>query len=145
MMRRASIESTPPAERTRPPIVVRGRVEPLAGVPFHHDGPLTRWQMASAALHPDLDCYVAVHQFSDVAPANRHYCDVHVHEFDEVNVFHSTSALRVSVRLGDDTLEIEAPTTIVIPAGTPHAANVISGSGIMVAFLMSGTFRATRG
>ncbi len=130
------------AERPQSPIVVRGQLEPLATVPFHHDGPLTRWLLASAALHPGLDCYIAIHEFSNVEAAERSYCDVHVHDFDEVNIFHSTSTLRVAVRLGDDTIEVAAPTTVFIPAGTPHSANVISGSGQMIAFLMRGTFRA---
>lgn len=129
----------------RRPIVVTGRIEPLAHVPFHHDGPLTRWLMASTSLHPDFTYHIAIHQFSDVMPADRHYCDVHVHEFDELNVFHSTSDLRVAVRLGDETIEVTAPATVFIPAGTPHAANVISGSGTMTAILMSGTLRAVSG
>ena len=131
----------------RKPIVVRGRVEALANVPFHRDGPLTRWLMASAALDPALDCHIAIHQFSDVPSADRSYCDLHVHSYDEVNVFHSTAdaGLCVAVCLGDETLQIEAPATVYIPAGTPHAANVTSGTGIMIAILMDGQFRAVSG
>src|SRR5689334_15883480 len=66
----------------RQPIVVKGRVEPLANVPFHREGPLTRWLMASAALDPALNCHIAVHQFEAVPRAERTYCDVHVHDYD---------------------------------------------------------------
>lgn len=134
-----------PAERVvtpRQPIVVAGRLEPLSSVPFHRDGPLTRWLLASAAMNPELDAHIAIHQFSDVAPASRAYCDLHVHDCDEINVFHTTSALRVAVRLGEETLEVDAPASVFIPAGTPHAANVTSGSGFMVTILMDGVFRA---
>jgi hypothetical protein len=127
----------------RKPVIVRGRVEPLSSVPFHEDGPLTRWFMAGAALDPAMKHYVAIHQFSDVAPGERHYCHVHVHDYDELNVFHSTSSLRVDVRLGDETIQVDAPATIFIPAGTPHAANVNTGSGFMVAILFEGVFEAT--
>ena len=127
------------------PLVITGRREDLGQVPFHRDGPLARWLMAGAALSPDLNCHIAVHEFTDVAEASREYCDPHVHEFDEINVFHSSTGLRVALTLGDDTTDIEAPATVFIPAGTPHAANVISGSGVMVAFLLSGQFRATDG
>ena len=123
-------------------VVVKGRLEPLAKVPFHRDGPLTRWIMASADLHPDLDCLIAIHQFSNVETARRDYCDVHVHEYDEINVFHTTSSLRVAVRLGDEVIQVDAPATVFIPAGTSHAANVISGTGFMVAILSGGRFRA---
>lgn len=129
----------------RQPIVVSGRIEPLANVPFHHDGPLTRWLMAGAALHPGFECHIAIHQFSDVEPARRDYCEVHVHEYDEVNVFHTNSSLRVDVRLGENTIQVDAPATVFIPAGTPHAANVASGTGFMVAILLDGEFRAVSG
>ncbi|MGE0704237.1 MAG: homocitrate synthase [Vicinamibacterales bacterium] len=126
----------------REPIVVSGRAEPLADVPFHRDGPLTRWLMSSAALHPNLNTHIAIHQFTEVEPGTRDYCDVHVHDYDEINVFHTTSALRVAVCLGDETIQVDAPATVYIPAGTPHSANVTSGSGFMVAILMDGAFRA---
>ena len=140
MSRPATSTATP-----REPIVVSGRLEPLAGVPFHRDGPLTRWLMSGAALHPHLNTHIAIHQFTDVGPAARDYCDVHVHDYDEINVFHTTSALRVAVRLGDKTIQVDAPATVYIPAGTPHSANVTSGSGFMIAFLMDGAFRAVAG
>jgi hypothetical protein len=126
-------------------IVVKGRVEPLSNLPFHRDGPLTRWIMANATLHPDLEFHIAIHQFSNVESARREYCDVHVHDYDEVNVFHTTSDLRVAVRLGDETIQVDAPATVFIPAGTPHSANVTSGSGFMVAILLDGEFRAVDG
>jgi len=131
--------------RAREPIVVSGRIEPLAGVPFHRDGPLTRWLMSSAALHPNLNTHIAIHEFRDVEPGTREYCDVHVHDYDEINVFHTTSSLRVAVCLGDETIQVDAPATVYIPAGTPHSANVTSGSGLMIAILMDGEFRAVGG
>jgi hypothetical protein len=132
--------------RARQPIVVRGQLEPLRNIPFHHDGPLTRWLMASAALHPDLDCHIAIHQFSNVETARRDYCEVHIHEYDEINVFYATaSGLHVAVQLDGETIQVDAPATVYIPAGTPHAANVISGTGFMVAILMDGQFRAVGG
>lgn len=126
----------------RQPIITTGRIEPLANVPFHRNGPLTRWLMASATLDPSLQTLIAIHQFSDVEPAHRDYCEVHVHDYDEINIFHSTSRLRVAMVLGPDTIEVDAPATVFIPAGTPHAANVISGTGFMVAILFDGEFRA---
>jgi hypothetical protein len=131
--------------RQKKPIVVSGHVEPLSNVPFHKDGPLTRWIMASAALNPELEHYVAIHQFSEVPAGERHYCDVHVHDYDELNIFHTTSSLRVDLTLGTETIQIEAPATVFIPAGTPHAANVNAGTGLMVAILFDGVFQAVGG
>jgi quercetin dioxygenase-like cupin family protein len=101
--------------------------------------------MASDALAPDVGCYVAIHQFSNVPEADRHYCQPHVHEYDELNIFHTNDSLRVAVQLDDETIHVEAPATVVIPAGTRHATNVSSGTGFMVAVLFDGAFRATNG
>lgn len=133
----------PPAARR--PVIARGRLEPLGEIPFHSNGPLTRWLMASEALAPDMACFVALHQFSDVPAADRHYCQVHVHDYDEINIFHTNDALRVTVQLDDETIDVDAPATVFIPAGTRHAANVNSGTGFMVAVLFDGAFRATSG
>jgi len=132
-----------PVRQDRRPVLVRGRVEPLSEVPFHADGPLTRWLMAGRTLHPDMDFHIAIHRFDDVEPGARDYCHPHVHEVDEINVFHSDSRLRVDVQLDDETILVEAPATLFVPAGVRHAANVRSGSGMLVVILLRGEFKAT--
>ena len=125
--------------------IVPGRPEPLDGVPFHEAGPLRRWLLASDELAPGAGVFIALHEFSDVPPAERVYCRPHRHDHDEINVFHTTSRLEVEVLLGEEKVVVEAPATVLIPAGTPHAANVRSGSGVMVAILLDGRYRATDG
>lgn len=129
----------------RRPAVVKGRIEPLGDVPFHSEGPLTRWLLASEAMAPGSGVFIALHEFSDVEPARRDYCRPHRHDHDEINVFHTTSHLEVEVDLDGETLVLEAPATVLIPAGVRHAANVRSGSGFMVAILLDGDYRATDG
>ncbi len=125
--------------------VVPGRPAPLDGVPFHAAGPLKRWLLASDELAPGAGVFIALHEFSDVPPEERAYCRPHRHDHDEINVFHTTSRLEVEVLLGEEKVVVEAPATVLIPAGTPHAANVRSGSGVMVAILLDGRYRATDG
>jgi hypothetical protein len=132
-------------EPLRRPAILRARPEPLEGVPFHSEGPLTRWLMASDSMDPAVGVYIAVHQYSDVVPMNREYCQPHVHDHDEINVFHTASHLQVEVVLGDETVLVEAPATVLIPAGVRHAANVHSGSGFMVVILLDGKYHATEG
>lgn len=129
----------------RRPAIVQGRLEPLEGVPFHSEGPLTRWLLASEAMAPGAGVFIALHEFSGVEPARRDYCRPHRHDHDEINVFHTTSHLEVEVDLDGETFVLEAPATVLIPAGVRHAANVRSGSGFMVAILLDGTYRATDG
>lgn len=125
--------------------MVPGREAPLEGVPFHEAGPLRRWLLASEELAPGGGVFIALHEFSDVPPAERAYCRPHRHDHDEINIFHTTSRLEVEVLLGEEKVVVEAPATVLIPAGTPHAANVRSGSGVMVAILLDGRYRATDG
>ncbi len=129
----------------RRPAIVKGRLEPLHGVPFHADGPLKRWLLASEAMAPGSGVFIALHEFSGVEPARRDYCRPHRHDHDEINVFHTTSHLEVEVDLDGETVLLEAPATVLIPAGVRHAANVRSGSGFMVAILLDGTYRASDG
>lgn len=96
-------------------------------------------------MDPAVGVYIAVHQYSDVVPESREYCRPHVHDHDEINVFHSTALLEVEVVLGEETVLVEAPATVFIPAGVRHAANVRSGSGFMVAILLAGDYHATEG
>ena len=130
--------------RTRAtPVITQARIEPLDGVPFHTSGPITRWLMASQRLDPRVGVHIALHEMNDVEPATRSYCAPHVHDCDELNIFHTTSTLEVEVRLDDAVHLVKAPASVVIPAGTVHAANVRSGSGFMVVVLLEGRYRAT--
>ena len=126
----------------REPIILRGRLEPIGAVPFHSDGPLTRWLAASKAMDQRVATYIAIHEFSDVAPESRGYCRPHSHDYDEINLFHTASALRVDLLLGAETVRLDAPATVFIPAGLRHAANVHSGDGFLVAILGGGEYRA---
>jgi uncharacterized protein YjlB len=125
--------------------IVRGRPEALDTVPFHSEGPLKRWLLASEEMAPGSGVFIALHEFSGVEPARRDYCRPHRHDHDEINVFHTTSHLEVEVELDGEKVLLEAPATVLIPAGVRHAANVRSGSGFMVAVLLDGTYRATDG
>lgn len=125
------------------PEIVKGRLEPLENVPFHSEGPLKRWLLASEAMAPGSGVFIALHEFSEVEPAQRDYCRPHRHDHDEINVFHTTSHLEVD--LDGETVLVEAPATVLIPAGVRHAANVRSGTGFLVAILLDGTYRATDG
>ncbi|HPS77758.1 MAG TPA: hypothetical protein PLS53_06360 [Thermoanaerobaculaceae bacterium] len=101
--------------------------------------------MASDSVDPAVGVYIAVHQYSEVMPQSREYCRPHVHDHDEINVFHTTSHLEVEVILDDETVLVEAPATVFIPAGVRHAANVHSGTGFMVVILLDGDYHATEG
>jgi hypothetical protein len=75
--------------------------------------------------------HFVVHHIDDAAAAeHRDYCGVHTHPFDELNfLLGEPGQLRYEIVLGDETIVVESPTTVWIPAGTPHSANLLSGTG----------------
>lgn len=123
---------------TGEPLVLRGKRQPLEAVAFHEAGPLDRWLLASRELDPRAGVFVSMHRFEKVPPGSRTYCHPHVHEHDEINIFESDARLLVDVTLGEEKHLVQAPATVIIPAGVPHSANVREGSGVMVVVILNG-------
>lgn len=116
-------------------LIQSAQERPLESVPWHGAGPLIRWLMAGADVHPGGDTHIAVHRVSATEQA-RAYCDVHVHRSPEFNLLLPITELTYDVTLGDEHFVVEAPASIHIPAGTPHSANVRSGTGFFVAIVL---------
>lgn len=107
--------------------------------------PLVARALSSTARYRDIPelerlesvgspCHVIVHEIRDDAVDEvRDYCSGHVHEFGELNVLlGEPGALVYDIVLGDETLTATSPTTIWIPAGVEHSANLRRGSGTFV-------------
>jgi hypothetical protein len=91
--------------------------------------------LAGPAVHPSLAKHIVAHEIHSVSAARRRYSELHVHDCPEVNILLSLTRLVFEIRLADDVYVVEAPATIHIPAGVPHSANVIEGSGFYLAAL----------
>lgn len=107
------------------PLVAR----PLSSQSRYRDIPeLRRLEATGAPTH------VVVHHIDDEAAAEaRDYCDVHAHPFAELNlVLGDPGELTFAIVLGDEVIEAVSPTTVWIPAGVPHSANLRSGRGTFV-------------
>lgn len=87
---------------------------------------------------------LAIHTISDVADPRPDYCIVHTHaDYDEINLIendpaHPNKPLKVRFTFGEEEQVIEAPASITIPAGMPHAANVVSGCGTFTCIRLTG-------
>ena len=91
---------------------------------------------------PELDrlesvgspCHVIVHEIAaEAADEPRDYCSDHAHPFAELNVLlGEPGALVYDIVLGDETITATSPTTVWIPAGVEHSANLRSGTGTFV-------------
>lgn len=99
--------------------------------------------MAGGSVLPGANHHIAVHEFSATAPEERSYCEPHQHECGEINLLLSWDRLVFRISLGDEIYTVRAPATIYIPARVLHSANVIEGTGFLVAILGNGNYAST--
>lgn len=99
---------------------------PLSSIPFHHDVEgLQRYFAEGFPYH------LAIHKFDRMDRQPKVYTQPHAHPFDELNIIIGDD-LTYDILLGDENFTIKGNYSIWIPAGTLHAANVISGTGYYV-------------
>jgi mannose-6-phosphate isomerase-like protein (cupin superfamily) len=101
---------------------------PLANVPFHDNtDAITRYFAKGFPLH------VAVHEVSPVSAPPETYTWPHVHDdCDEVNIIISQGDLLYRIQLGEEEFTVSNNSSIWIPRGTVHSANVLQGSGFFI-------------
>jgi hypothetical protein len=122
-------------------LISPGISEALSAVMFHNDAPLERRRFCGQGLHPAADLHVAVHEIKGVRPAlNRSYCEPHTHNCSELNLLLSFERLVFRITLGDESYICQAPSSIFIPAGLSHSANVVEGTGFFVVILGSSDY-----
>jgi hypothetical protein len=101
----------------------------LAQVPFHRNAAcITRY------FAEDFPVHLAIHEISPVSAPPAEYTDPHLHEdFDEINILISSSRLVYKIVLGADEYTVASNSSIWIPRGMLHSANVLEGSGFYIA------------
>jgi mannose-6-phosphate isomerase-like protein (cupin superfamily) len=101
----------------------------LSEVPFHNNTiSITRYIARQFPLH------MAVHRVSPVMMPPPAYTQPHVHhDYNEVNIIISDEHLEYKILLGNKEYVVRNNSSIWIPIGTIHAANVLSGSGYFIA------------
>lgn len=116
-------------------LITKGVEQALSSVAFHHDAPLTRYVMLQKdRTEGDGGFRVVTHIINNLPNEVQPYCDLHWHDFDEVNLILSEEgSLKYKIRLEDEEYEVSAPATVYIPKGIKHAAEVISGKGVFLA------------
>lgn len=125
--------------------ISKGIVSPLEGVQFHGKAPLKRILMLEKDKIKQNGVKIAVHILDKLPKKIPKYCELHKHEYDEINLILSEGEKLVyKVTLEDETYEVTSPSTIFIPAGVRHSAEVISGKGIMVAIIFMGKYKALK-
>jgi hypothetical protein len=104
----------------------------LSNVPFHND---TR--EINRYFSPDFPFHLAVHEVSPVVSPPKEYTQVHSHtDSAEINIILSRHLLVYRIQLGRRLYTVSSNSSIYIPAGILHSANVLKGSGFFVTMRM---------
>jgi hypothetical protein len=113
----------------------------LGSLSFHGD-----CEFLTRLTAPGFPLHLAVHEISPVGEQPLPYVEMHTHQNPEVNILVSPQGnLTYLFRSGGEQFTVRAPACVWIPAGVPHAANVVSGEGFLVALILSDGFEARRG
>lgn len=123
--------------------ITKGISEPLSNVPFHNKAPVKRTLMLGKKIIPRSNIHLAVH-FVDAGKKMPKYSNLHKHDTDEVNLILSyDDKLVYEIQLEDEIYKVKSPSTIFIPSGVKHRADVISGKGFFVCLIMSNKYKTT--
>ena len=100
----------------------------LSNVPFHNNTKsITRY------VAKDFPFHLAVHEVSPINIPPIEYTEPHLHEdWDEINLIISQHDLLYRIQLDDEKYTVTNNSSIWIPRGTVHAANVLRGSGYFI-------------
>jgi hypothetical protein len=123
------LETIPVIQDPLQSLIFKMMTVPLSYVPFHSNTPfITRY------LAENFPVYIAVHEVSMVIKAPTEYTQPHVHnDCDEINIILSQSNLVYKIQLDDEEYIVSSNSSIWIPRGTLHSANVLKGSGYFIA------------
>lgn len=124
-------------------LIKKGIHESLSKIPFHQKSSITRLSMLSESSIPESKMHVAVHFVNASRKKIPEYSILHRHNVDEINLILSEkSNLVYNVQIEDEVYKVCSPSTIFIPKGLRHKANVLSGSGIFVCIIKSNKYRS---
>lgn len=120
---------------------MRGVNEPLSKVPCHSEAPITRLSMLNSGTIKEADMHIAVHFVNSKDKSFPTYSEPHRHNVDEINLILSEDDnLIYEITLEDETYDVTSPSTVYIPKGVTHSAQVKSGKGIFVCIIMSSKY-----
>lgn len=120
--------------------ITKGTNESLSKIPFHNKAPLKRKLMLGKKIIPKSNLHLAVH-FVSTGKKIPKYSILHKHNVDEVNLILSSDKLVYEIQLEDEIYRVSSPSTIFIPKGIRHRADVLSGKGFFVCIIMSNKYK----
>lgn len=111
---------------------------------YHRHGPGDRYVMIDDRYLKDCRLYSIVRKIYGVNENTTGHVDNHRHHVDSLFIFLSYSVdlagLKVEVLLGDERFQVESPASVFIPSGVKHSYRVISGEGLFINTVLSGSY-----
>ena len=109
-------------------------VRPTTEIKYHTDAaPGIRYVFVDGKLKPEADFYTVVRSVENVQPSQANYVEKHAHNCDTQHIAIGTgsnlSGLKIEFTVENETVVVESPVGVNIPACTPHTQRIIEGSG----------------
>jgi 2-isopropylmalate synthase len=124
--------------------IVNPQIISATELKHHRHGPGDRYVMIDERFVNDCRMYCIIRKIYGVTENMPGHVDVHRHHVDSLFIFLSCSGsldgLTVEVILGDEKFKIESPASVFIPSGVRHSYRVISGEGLFINTVLSGTY-----
>ncbi len=125
--------------------IKKGVSEPLNKIPFHSKAPIKRYSMLSKKLIPEANTHIAVHFVDSSKKKIPSYSKLHKHSHDEINLILSDNGkLKYEIQFEDKKFKVSSPSTVFIPKGVKHRAQVLSGKGIFVCMILSNNYQSSK-
>lgn len=131
--------------------IKKGIVQQLQNIPYHKKAQLKRILMQDDHTFPDIkkilpgsNFHIAAHIVTKLPKRIPNYVEPHAHNCDEINLILSEKGkLKYKITMDDETYIVSSPSTVYIPRGTVHTAQVLSGHGIYLCIIMSKTYKSS--
>lgn len=119
---------------------------PTAGerpLPFHDArlAPGSRYEFLSGRILSSSPLYVIARVLEAAGEQSAPHINLHAHSTDSVYLLigdgEGLTGLSIEVTDGRQTWRVDAPATVFVPAGEPHAYRVLGGSGLFLHILLA--------
>ncbi|WP_144558028.1 cupin domain-containing protein [Shouchella miscanthi] len=117
-------------------LIFKNENKPLSSIPFHKDVPCIE-----RFFSDEFPFHLAIHHITNANGLDEDYTNPHIHDdLDEINIIvGKENELEYKIQLGEEEFDVSSNSTIWIPAGVKHSANVIKGDGYFIAIRMDAT------
>lgn len=113
-------------------LIIQNKKQPLSTVDFHKDVSCIERYFAEG-----FPFHLAIHKVVNAENVDR-YTELHTHDVDELNIIIcEDNEMDYLIQLGNEEYHVKSNTSIWIPKGLPHSANIIRGSGYFIAMRLN--------